>query len=136
MKIKIFKRFVFILLISCNQKELDVSALVHLNGYWKISHITQENEMFKPNGEPQLIDYYFFKQKKGVRKKVQPNLINQSFLVSLDEANFVIIEKQQNFFLSYKTKWATWEERIVTLDKDVLILENDAKEYHYVRHSK
>ena len=71
---------------------------MHLNGYWKISHITQENETFKPNGETQLIDYYYFKQKKGIRKKVQPNLINQSFLVSEDESNFEIIEKQQNFF--------------------------------------
>ena len=115
---------------------MDASDLVHLNGYWKISHITQENETFKPNGELQLIDYYYFKQKKGIRKKVQPNLINQNFLVSEDESNFEIIEKQQNFFLSYKTKWTAWEERIVTLDKDVLILENDAKEYHYVRYSK
>ena len=115
---------------------MDASDLVYLNGYWKISHITQENEIFKPKGESQLIDFYFFKQKKGIRKKVQPNIINQSFLVSEDEANFKVIKKHQNFFLSYKTKWATWEERIVILEKDVLILENDAKKYHYVRHSK
>jgi hypothetical protein len=126
--------FIFSLLIlslGC-KNEINPSDITLLNGYWNIQYITHKNETFQPKGMTKLLDFYEVGEQNGVRKKVQPQLGNK-FLVSEDLNNFNILFKDNNCYLSFQTVWDQWQEKIVELNENKLVLEHQDKRYHYKR---
>lgn len=128
------RSFILCLMVVCLgcKNEITPNDLTLLNGYWNIEYITQKNETFYPKGAAKLLDFYETNKKDGVRKKVQPQLGNK-FLVTEDLNNFKIIFKDKDCYLSFQTAWDRWEEKVIALDKNKLILEHQEKKYHYKR---
>ena len=134
---KIYNWPLFILLfiqIGCHSKPVktDVGLLA---GYWRIDFITQKNETFHPKGINRLLDYYFIEKNNGIRKKVEP-LINNNFQITEDQNPFTIVYDGKDYSLKFETQWDQWSEKIIKLDKSVLVLEHQEKRYHYVRFIK
>ena len=126
--------FVIILMIFCLscKNEITPSKIALLNGYWNIEYITHKNETFYPKGASILFDFYELNEKNGVRKKVYPQLGNK-FLVTEDLNNFKIIFTGNNCYLDFQTAWDQWQEKIIKLNENKLILEHKEKRYHYKR---
>lgn len=123
-----------ILCISCNNK-IKSSELDLLNGYWSIEYITHKNETFYPKGVTKLLDFYEVNDREGIRKKTQPQL-NNKFLVTKDLNKFNIKFINKNYYLSFQTVWDQWEEKIIELNQNKLVLEHQEKRYHYKRFDK
>ena len=109
--------------------------LNQLNGYWKIDFITHKNETFHLKGAAKLVDFYEISNQNGVRKKVQPKFDNK-FSVTEDLNNFKIVFEGYNCFMKFETLWDQWQEKIVILSNDKLILEHQNNRYHYSRFKK
>ena len=120
-----------ILCFGCKNR-ITSSQLDLLNGYWSIDYITHKNETFYPKGAAKLLDFYEVNDREGVRKKAQPQLDNK-FLVTEDLNNFKIIFKAEKYYLSFRTVWDQWQEEIVELSENKLVLEHQEKRYHYKR---
>ena len=133
---KFFYYYLFVFIINSNGCISNSSKinLELLNGYWKINFITQKNETFRPNGLAKLVDHYSVENKNGIRKKAQP-LIENKFIVTEDESPFKIVNKENDYFIEFETKWYKWREKIIKLSKSELILEHQEKKYHYTRFS-
>ncbi|MAM16738.1 MAG: hypothetical protein CMC10_05535 [Flavobacteriaceae bacterium] len=133
---KFFYYFLFVFIINSNGCISNSSKinLELLNGYWKINFITQKNETFRPNGLAKLVDHYSVEKKNGIRKKAQP-LIENKFIVTEDESPFKIVNKENDYFIEFETKWYKWREKIIKLSESELILEHQEKKYHYTRFS-
>ena len=133
---KFFYCFLFVFIFNSNGCISNSSKinLELLNGYWKINFITQKNETFRPNGLAKLVDHYSLENKNGIRKKAQP-LIENKFIVTEDESPFKIVDKENDYFIEFETKWYKWREKIIKLSESELILEHQEKKYHYTRFS-
>ena len=133
---KFFYCLLFVFIINSNGCISNSSKinLELLNGYWKINFITQKNETFRPNGLAKLVDHYSVEKKNGIRKKAQP-LIENKFIVTEDESPFKIVNKENDYFIEFETKWYKWREKIIKLSESELILEHQEKKYHYTRFS-
>ena len=133
---KFFYYFLFVFIINSNGCISNSSKinLELLNGYWKINFITQKNETFRPNGLAKLVDHYSVENKNGIRKRAQP-LIENKFIVTEDVSPFKIVNKENDYFIEFETKWYKWREKIIKLSKSELILEHQEKKYHYTRFS-
>lgn len=133
---KFFYYFLFVFIINSNGCISNSSKinLELLNGYWKINFITQKNETFRPNGLAKLVDHYSVENKNGIKKKAQP-LIENKFIVTEDESPFKIVNKENDYFIEFETKWYKWREKIIKLSESELILEHQEKKYHYTRFS-
>ena len=120
--------------MGCNNK-ITSSELDLLNGYWSIEYITHKNETFYPKGVAKLLDFYEVNDREGIRKKTQPQL-NNKFLVTKDLNKFNIKFINKNYYLSFQTVWDQWEEKIIKLNQNKLVLEHQEKRYHYKRFEK
>ena len=114
--------------------EITPADLNELNGYWNIDFITHKNETFYPKGASKLVDFYVINDQNGVRKKVQPQFDNK-FIVTEDLNNFKIFFEGTDCFMKFETLWDQWEEKIIVLSNDKLILEHQNNRYHYSRHN-
>ena len=123
--------FLLILCLGCENK-ITPSDLDLLNGYWSIDYITHKNETFYPKGATKLLDFYEVNDREGIRKKTQPQL-NNKFLVTKDLNNFKIKFINKNCYLSFQTVWDQWEEKVIKLNQNKLVLEHQEKRYHYKR---
>ena len=124
-----FNLGLIILFLGC-KNEIKPSDLILLNGYWNIEYITHNDETFYPKGATNLLDFYEMNERNGVRKKVQPQLGNK-FLVTEDLNNFKITFRGKNCYLNFQTVWDQWQEKIIKLNENRLILEHQEKRYHY-----
>ena len=131
------KLYFLSLIIFCTgcKNVITQSDLGLINGYWNIDRIVHKDETFYPNGTTKLLDYYKLNGLRGVRKKVQPQLENK-FLVTKDFNNFKVIFEGENLYLSFQTVWDQWQEKIVELSKNKLVLEHQDKRFHYKRFNK
>ena len=120
--------------MSCNNK-ITSSELDLLNGYWSIEYVTHKNETFYPKGVTKLLDFYEVNDREGIRKKTQL-LLNNKFLVTKDLNNFNIKFINKNYYLSFQTVRDQWEEKIIKLNQNKLVLEHQDKRYHYKRFEK
>jgi len=129
-----FKYFFLTSLILClGCKNKITSTELHLlNGYWSIDYITHNNETFYPKGATKLLDFYEVNKRQGIRKKTQPQLKNK-FLVTKDLNNFKIKFINENCYLSFQTVLDQWEEKVIKLSQNKLVLEHQEKRYHYKR---
>lgn len=101
-----------------------------LNGYWEIAEIENTHGSKKEYGLSKNIDFFVLtNEKKGVRKKVQPD-IQGNFTTTNAGQNIDVLIKGTNVFLKYSTPFDSWQEEVLSLTKDKLVLQNE-DEYIY-----
>jgi hypothetical protein len=120
-----------VLFVSCQEKKPEIVDLNLLNGYWEIEHVTTADGSKKEYTMNANIDFFEVKNDSGFRKKVAPQYDGTYFVNDSDEK--IQIEKTpEGTYISYKTAYAAWKEKIITLTSTELILENKQNiQYHY-----
>ena len=123
MKNLILSLFTAVLFISCQEKKAETFDVNLLNGYWEIEQVTLADDSKKEYKMNETIDFFEIKKDAGFRKKVAPQFDGTYIVNDVDEK--IKIEKTADgTYISYKTAYATWKEKILTLTKEQLILEN------------
>ena len=108
----------------------DIKAI---EGIWEIYSVSSKGEVFYPQGESPVVDYYTFdSDSTGTKKKLKPNF-NKTFSSSFDEINFEIKKKNGLVYLNYITETNNWKEIIKKLTKKELVISNNKFVYHYKR---
>ena len=126
----LFVLILFVLLSSCtNHKIVKIEAL---EGYWEVKYITEKGEQFTPKKTALLYDYYQMNYPKGLLKKVAPNP-DGTFSTSEDATLFELEKVEKNYFIHFKSRWDEWSRKILYLDQEQLVLENDNREFYYKR---
>lgn len=129
---KIAFLFVLFTVISCG-KAITEDNLKNLNGYWEIETVEMPDGSHKDYKVNPTIDYFELKGKEGFRKKVMPQFDGKYMTNDVSE-KIVIADKDGSTFIKYTTEYAKWEEEIISLDKDELVVKNSHDmEYHYKR---
>lgn len=118
--------FLFLGLGCSNTPEKQVEFL---SGYWEISSVTLPNGTKRVYRVSQNVDYFFVEEVKGIRKKVQSTLMG-NFKATNSFETFSIEEKGSKLYLNYQTNFETWQEEVLVVNADVLIIKN-AKNYIY-----
>jgi hypothetical protein len=123
---------VALVLLSCHSKVKE-EDLTKLNGYWEIKKVDMPNGESKDYKINETVDFFEMKNNIGFRQKVMPQF-DGKFKTNDIKENIKILEKDNHFFIEYKTKFGKWQEEIVTIQDSVLILKNkDELEYEYKR---
>lgn len=123
--------FLLIGLISCTSKP-SKAAILKINGYWEIEKVTFPDGNKKVYQVNEFIDFISIKNLNGTRQKVAPQL-DGSFLKGaiLDEIR--VVDSSDSYFLKTKSKFTKWEEKIISVSEDELVLENEAKITYYYK---
>lgn len=127
----------FILLLalvtSCSPSTEQQLAL--LSGYWEIASVQTKEGLTKEYGISSNIDFIEVNNKKGIRKKLQPDL-SGNFKTNKASENIDISITDDIVTLKYSTPFDSWTEKIVKISDQELILENDqGTRYHYRRYT-
>lgn len=118
-------------LLSCSQKSVELD---HLGGYWEISKAENADGKAKKYTLNQSIDYIFLEDNKGFRKKLKPQL-SGTFQGSNNVEKFEIKEEDGQYSLVYSTPFDTWEEEIVELTEESLVVRSQFNvTYTYTRY--
>ena len=129
---KIILFLVFGLLFSCKQSIAEAD-LQNLNGYWEIEKVELPDGDKKEYKVNETIDFFKIEKKKGFRKKVMPQM-DGTYLTNDVEETIEITIKDGDAIIQYKTNYASWDEAIIELTKDKLVIKNQKDlEYHYKR---
>jgi hypothetical protein len=122
----------FFLLISCSQSNEEKLAL--LNGYWEIASVTTSEGVIKEFSISQNVDFIDIENGKGIRKKVQPDLMG-NFKTSNASENIDVEIDNDRLILKYSTAFDTWNETVLEVTKEKLRVENDnGNTYTYRRY--
>ncbi len=122
---------VFLSAVSCGKVTDD--NLKNLNGYWEIEEVVMPDGSQKDYKVNATIDYFELKGKEGFRKKVMPQF-DGKYLANDVSEKLAIADKDGKMFIKYTTPYSKWEEEILSLDEDELVLKNNHDmEYHYKR---
>jgi hypothetical protein len=104
-----------------------------LNGYWEIEKVELPDGDKKEYKVNETIDFFKLEGNKGFRKKVMPQL-DGTYLTNDIQEDIVIVVKDGDATIQYKTTYASWNEEIIELTKDKLVIKNQQDfEYHYKR---
>lgn len=125
-------KFLTLLIIfsSCKQK-IEDSDFKKLNGYWEIEKVVLPNSDDKDYKINETIDYFEINKNEGFRHKVTPQF-NGKYLVNEFAEKVTIIRKDDKVLLDYKTEFAKWQDELISISDDKLVVKNDANiEYHY-----
>lgn len=118
--------------ISCNRK-VDAADIDKMNGYWEIEKVVFPNGKEKKYGINEVYDFFQIKNYVGIRKKVTPAL-DDSYFVNLDAEKVTIQEGKDKFVVHYATFYSQWDEELIAISEDEMVLKNDKSvEYHYKR---
>ena len=129
---KIILFLVFGLFLSCKQS-ISESDLQNLNGYWEIEKVELPDGDKKEYKVNETIDFFKIADKKGFRSKVMPQ-IDGTYLTNDLKEDVVVVLKDGDATIQYKTNYANWNEEIIELSKDKLVVKNQQDlEYHYKR---
>ena len=132
---KIILFFVFGLFLSCKQS-ISEADLQNLNGYWEIEKVELPDGNKKEYKVNETIDFFKITDKKGFRSKVMPQ-IDGTYLTNDLKEGVVVVLKDGDASLQYKTTYASWKEEIIELTKDKLVVKNQQEiEYYYKRPAK
>ena len=132
---KILFLFVFSAVLSCKQKITDTEIL-NLNGYWEIEKVELPDGDKKEYKINETLDFFKIEANKGFRKKVMPQL-DGTYLTNDIQEDIVVAVKDGDATIQYKTTYASWNEEIIELTKDKLVVKNEQDlEYHYKRPAK
>ena len=120
---------------SCKQKITDVD-ISNLNGYWEIEKVELPDGDKKEYKVNETIDFFKIEANKGFRKKVMPQL-DGTYLTNDVQEDVTVVLKDGDASLQYKTTYASWNEEIIELTKDKLVVKNEQEiEYYYKRPAK
>lgn len=110
--------------------------LKHLNGYWEIAALDDGSGNIKEFGMSQNIDFFEMQANgKGVRKKVQPNVMGDFKATNVSENIDATITDDYKVMLTFSTAYDSWQEQLFRADETTLILINkDYKIYTYRRY--
>lgn len=129
---KILFLFVLSTVLSCKQKISDADIL-NLNGYWEIEKVILPDGEKKEYKINETIDFFKVENKKGFRKKMMPQF-DGIYLTNDINEDLEIIIKDEHATIKYTTDFANWEETIIELTVEKLVLKNKQElEYHYKR---
>lgn len=133
------KKLLFLIVLStvlsCKQKITDTD-ISNLNGYWEIDKVELPDGEKKEYKVNETIDFFKVEQNKGFRKKVVPQL-DGTYLTNDVQEDVVVVLKEGEAKLQYKTTYASWEEEIIELTKDKLVVKNQQEiAYYYKRPMK
>lgn len=118
--------------ISCNDTVTN-DDVTHLKGYWEIKKAVMPDGSVKEYTINSTIDYFKISGTKGYRKKVVPQY-DGTYLVNDTFENITIVENDDKMYLNYKTKFSEWNEQIITVDENQLVVKNEQDiEYHYAK---
>lgn len=117
---------------SCKQN-ITQADMVNLNGYWEIEKVVLPDGDKKEYKINETIDFFKIEADKGFRKKVMPQL-DGTYLTNDVQEEFLVVVKDGEASLQYKTTYASWNEEIIELTKDKLVVKNQQEiEYYYKR---
>ena len=133
------KKILFLIVLgsvlSCKQNITDAD-ISNLNGYWEIEKVELPDGDKKEYKVNETIDFFKIEANKGFRKKVMPQL-DGTYLTNDIQEDVVVVVKDGDALLQYKTKYASWKEEIIELTKDKLVVKNQQEiEYYYKRPAK
>jgi len=129
---KIFFLFVLSTVLSCKQK-IEDADISNLNGYWEIGKVELPDGDKKEYKVNETIAFFKIEANKGFRKKVMPQL-DGTYLTNDIQEDVNIVVKDGDATIQYKTNYASWNEEIIELTKDKLVVKNKQDlEYHYKR---
>jgi hypothetical protein len=129
---KILFLLVLVTVFSCKQKLLDAD-ISNLNGYWEIEKVELPDGDKKEYKVNETIDFFKIEANEGFRKKVMPQL-DGTYLTNDIQENIIIVVKDGDATIQYNTNYASWDEEIIELTKDKLVVKNQQDlEYHYKR---
>lgn len=132
---RILLLIVLVSVLSCKQK-ITEADLSNLNGYWEIEKVELPDGDKKEYKVNETIDFFKIEANKGFRKKVMPQL-DGTYLTNDIQEDVVVIVKDGDASLQYKTTYASWKEEIIELTKDKLVVKNQQEiEYYYKRPAK
>ncbi|RAK24883.1 lipocalin-like protein [Flavobacterium aquaticum] len=132
---RILLLIVLLSVLSCKQNisEADIS---NLNGYWEIEKVELPDGDKKEYKVNETIDFFKIEANKGFRKKVMPQL-DGTYLTNDIQEDVVVVVKDGDASIQYKTTYASWNEEIIELTKDKLVVKNEQEiEYYYKRPAK
>jgi hypothetical protein len=132
---RILLLIVLVSALSCKQK-ITEADLSNLNGYWEIEKVELPDGDKKEYKVNETIDFFKIEANKGFRKKVMPQL-DGTYLTNDIQEDVVVVIKDGDASLQYKTTYASWKEEIIELTKDKLVVKNQQEmEYYYKRPAK
>ena len=118
--------------LSCKQK-ISNTDISNLNGYWEIEKVELPDGDKKEYKINETLDFFKIEANKGFRKKVMPQL-DGTYLTNDIQEGVVVVLKDGDASLQYKTTYASWKEEIIELTKDKLVVKNQQEiEYYYKR---
>ena len=130
-KISFLILLIFLNFTYCKINTID--DIKAIEGMWEIYSVSSKGEVFYPQGESPVVDYYTFdSDSTGTKKKLKPNF-NKTFSSSFDEINFEIRKNNGLIYLSYITETNNWKEIVKKLTKKELVISNNKFVYHYRR---
>ena len=130
-KISFLILLIFLNFTYCKINTID--DIKAIEGMWEIYSVSSKGEVFYPQGESPVVDYYTFdSDSTGTKKKLKPNF-NKTFSSSFHEINFEIRKNNGLIYLNYITETNNWKEIIKKLTKKELVISNNKFEYHYKR---
>lgn len=113
-------------LFSCNKDSADA-----LNGYWEIESVIMPDGKEKDYQASGTVDYFEIKEGKGFRKKVMPQ-IDGTYMANDSSEEVTVTQKDGKTWLNYNTQFAKWQEELVGVSGDELVIKNaHGIEYHY-----
>ncbi len=123
---------VFGALLSCKQSFVEAD-LQNLNGYWEIEKVILPNGEKKEYKVNETIDFFKITKSNGFRKKVMPQIDGTYLTNNIQETVKVeLIDGTASIY--YSTSYAQWNEEIIELSKDKLVIKNQQDlEYYYKR---
>ncbi|MFT5862420.1 MAG: hypothetical protein ACI828_001068 [Flavobacteriales bacterium] len=105
-----------------------------INGYWEIASVTTGEGVTKEFSISQNVDFIEIENGKGIRKKVQPDLMGNFKTANASENIDVQIDSDR-LTLKYSTAFDTWNETVLEVTKEKLKVENDnGNTYTYRRY--
>jgi hypothetical protein len=130
------KKYFYVLLlliglISCTSKP-SKEAILKINGYWEIEKVTFPDGNKKEYQVNEFIDFISIKNLNGTRQKVAPQL-DGSFLKGAILDKIRVVDSSDSYFLKTNSNFTKWEEKIISVSEDELVLENEAKITYYYK---
>lgn len=123
-----------LLFISCAQQSPE-EQLQNLSGYWEIESVQFPDGTKKDYRISMTIDFIEVTGKKGIRKKVHPQL-DGTFKVTKDTEKFTAKIEQDSLRLYYKTPYDEWRETVLLAkDSTLHVLNKEGNIYKYKKFS-
>ncbi len=129
------KKYYFVVLLgvlfSCSSKP-EKESITKLNGYWEIEKVEFPDGNKKEYQVNEFIDLIAIKNNSGIRQKVAPQL-DGSFLKGNLQDVIRIVDSASVFYLKTNSKFTKWEERIISIEDESFVIENQAKVKYYYK---